>query len=486
MESHHSSTGLRWYRSLYWRIGFGFLALIIGLLAVQSLMFSYLVSRSRETLPGGSPNRFAALVAADVASALARTPGLDLHAYLRDQYGAILSRVYVVMKDGRVAGNSGEDLPEQFLDAAAIGLGGIEGRAERRPEDLSGPPIVMVPIEVGSALRGLVVVPPRWPGRGAMWDVGRPLSVPGLLLLLVATGGAAALIIRPARRRLSDLESVTARLGSGDLSARASDLGGDEVARLARAFNRMAEDLAARDRALQVSDTLRRQMLADVSHELKTPLTSMRGYLETLRMPDVSLDPATRERYLDTIEQETRRLERIVRDLLDLARYENGVASIQTRVFAIERVFDHVVQRYEREAAERKIRLRAEVDPTADQIDADPDRIEQVIDNLVANALRHTPPGGSVDLRATTEPGSMRLTVTDSGGGIPAAHLPHVFDRFYKVDEARSNSSGGSGLGLSITKAIVTQHGGTIRISSVPGRTSFDITLPLHSASANL
>lgn len=485
MDPRDPSTDLRWYQSLYWRIGFGFLALIFGLVVLQSVMFSYIVSRSRDTLPGGSPNRFAALVAADVASALTRSPDLDLRAYLRDEYGAILSRVYVVMKDGRVAGNGTEDLPDQVLDAAAIGLGGIEGRPAPRPEDLSGPPIVMVPIELGSALRGLVVVPPRRPGGSAFWDAGRLLSVPGLLVLLIATGGAAVLIIRPARRRLSDLESATARLGAGDLSARASDTGGDEVARLARTFNRMAGDLAARDQALQVSDRLRRQMLADVSHELKTPLTSMRGYLETLRMPGVPLDAETRERYLDTIEQETRRLERIVRDLLDLARYENGVATIHPRVFAVERLFDHVVQRYEREAAERQIRLRPQVAPAADQIEADPDRIEQVIDNLVANAIRHTPPGGSIDLGATADGVLMHLTVTDCGSGIPTEHLPHVFDRFYKVDESRTNGSGGSGLGLSIAKAIVNQHGGTIAVSSLPGRTSFEVTLPLQSASAN-
>jgi signal transduction histidine kinase len=486
MRPNDRSTDLRWYQSLYWRIGFGFLALILGLLVLQSLMFSYIVSRSRETLPGGSPNRFAALVAADVGSALTRKPDLDLRQYLRDQYGAILSRVYVVMKDGRIAGNLPEPMPEQFLDAAATGLGGIEGRPERRPEDLTGPPIVMVPIEVGSSLRGLVVVPPRGRGRGAVWDVGRLLSVPGLLVLLIATGVAAALIVGPARRRLRDLETAAARLGSGDLSARASDVGGDEVARLARAFNRMAADLAARDEALKTSDRLRRQMLADVSHELKTPLTSMRGYLETLRMPGVALDPDTRERYLDTIEQETRRLERIVRDLLDLARYDNGVATIHIRVFAIERLFDHVVQRYEREAAARNIQLRAEVDPSVDQIEADPDRIEQVIDNLVANALRHTPPNGSVEIGATRDGNSVRLTVTDSGSGIPPEHLPHVFERFYKVDESRSDGSGGSGLGLSIAKAIVKQHDGTITVNSGPGHTRFDVRLPLQPASANL
>src|SRR5262249_30999471 len=131
--------------------------------------------------------------------------------------------------------------------------------------------------------------------------------------------------------------------------------GGDEIARVARAFNQMADELAARDTALQTSDRLRRQMLADVSHELRTPLTTMRGYLETLQMPDVALDAETRGRYLETVERETRRLDRIVSDLLDLARYENGVAAIEPRLFSAERLFRHVMRRHERDVQERQI-----------------------------------------------------------------------------------------------------------------------------------
>src|SRR5205807_1214336 len=131
--------------------------------------------------------------------------------------------------------------------------------------------------------------------------------------------------------------------------------GGDEIARVASAFNRMASELGAREDALRASDRLRRQMLADVSHELKTPLTAMRGYLETLRMPEIGVDEATRDRYLDTIERETLRLDRMVKDLLDLARLENGVGALDTRWFAIGRVFDQVMQRHEFGAAARGI-----------------------------------------------------------------------------------------------------------------------------------
>jgi signal transduction histidine kinase len=234
-------------------------------------------------------------------------------------------------------------------------------------------------------------------------------------------------------------------------------------------------------------------MLADVSHELKTPLTAMRGYVETLRMPEVALDDDRRAKYLETIESETLRLDRIVKDLLDLARYENAVVPIQARVFDVGRVFLHVARRHEHETRTRHMTVAVEVEPGADQIVADPDRIEQVIENLVTNAVRHTPEGGRIDLRAAMADGSAVLSVADSGDGIAPEHLPYVFDRFYKVDPARAARPGqsrgaspdgrgaggaGSGLGLSIVKAIVARHGGTITVASVPGSTTFTVTLP--------
>jgi len=226
-------------------------------------------------------------------------------------------------------------------------------------------------------------------------------------------------------------------------------------------------------------------MFADVSHELKTPLTAMRGYLETLQMPDVEIDAPARARYLDTITRETLRLDRIVKDLLDLARYENGVGSLEPRTFAVDRLFEHVIRRHEHEAQTRNVTLVAGVAEAADQIVGDPDRLEQVIENLVANALHHTPDGGRVELTAAAEAAAVRLAVVDSGEGIAPEHVPHVFDRFYKVDASRTNGAGGSGLGLSIAKAIVERHGGTIDVASRPGRTEFRIVLPAdrHSTS---
>ena len=145
------------------------------------------------------------------------------------------------------------------------------------------------------------------------------------------------------------------------------------------------------------------------------------------------------------------------------------------------RVFDHVVQRHEHEATAQQVAIRTSVASRADQVTADPDRLEQVVENLVANALRHTPGGGTIDLSAAVDGDAIVLSVADSGSGIPPEHLSHVFERFYKVDAARANESAGSGLGLSIAKAIVERHGGTIRATSEPGRTVFTMTIPQES-----
>jgi signal transduction histidine kinase len=249
-------------------------------------------------------------------------------------------------------------------------------------------PITTTPVLLDDRLVGLVLVlvlPSRL--TGIPRELARFLSLPSTIVLIVTTVVVALVVFNPARRRLSALEDAAHRLGEGDLSSRAPQAGGDEIARVAAAFNRMAGELEARDAALRTSDALRRQMMADVSHELKTPLTAMRGYIETLRMPEVALEAERRDRYFESIDRETRRLERIVKDLLDLARYEHGGVVLQRRVFDIERLLENVAGRHEREAQRKGVAIRIHVDPLADQVVADPDRIEQAIDNLVSNAL---------------------------------------------------------------------------------------------------
>jgi signal transduction histidine kinase len=305
------------------------------------------------------------------------------------------------------------------------------------------------------------------------------LTISGVVVLMVGTILAAVLIVRSPRRRLNALQAATRRVATGDLSARAPENGKDEIAALARAFNMMAVELGARAEELRAADHARRQLLADMCHELSTPLTAIRGYVETLLMKSVSFDSSTRERYLEIVEQETLRMQRRIADLLDLARLEAGGGILTIQPIPVAELFQYVVATYETECAAKEIAITTAAEPGAEAVLGDPDRLEQVLLNLTANAIRHTPRDGRIELRAAARAGRLHLTVTDTGEGISPEHLPRVFDRFYNVNPARTGPSSGSGLGLSIAKAIIERHGGAISVSSRPGETMFDVELPL-------
>jgi signal transduction histidine kinase len=369
---------VRWYSSFYWRIGISFVVFVVVVLVAQSLMVGY--ARSRGAFAPGNPNGAAAAIASELGTSLSRNPDLDISQALARVSPAPGPSVYVVMADGRLVATSRQPLRAEIERQVRATLAGVPGGASG---DAPTGPVVSAPIQVAGRLAGMVVLPPP-PPRGLLANVGELLTLPGTLALVAITAIAALVIFAPARNRLRALEHAAERLGAGHLDARARVHGRDEIARVAAAFNHMAVDLERQTEALRLSDRLRRQMLADISHELRTPLTTMRGYLDTLDMPEIVLDEERRRRYIETARRETLRLERIVGDLLDLARVENDVASIDTRVIAVERLFAGIARRYEREAAAAQITIRTHVDPSADQIVADPDRLDQAIGNLVA------------------------------------------------------------------------------------------------------
>jgi signal transduction histidine kinase len=343
---------------------------------------------------------------------------------------------------------------------------------------------------VNNAQVGLVAVPsnppPSWV---AIREFGPTLTWFGLGVLGVGATLTALLVFRPAHKRIRTLEQAARALGEGRTDVRAMESGGDEVTSLARAFNRMAIDLESRAAALTQSDRARRQLLADVSHELMTPLSAIRGYVETLGMPGLPLDAETRKRYLAIVEEETHKLEAIIGDLLDLARLDGGGDTLRADAVVVQDLFTRVADRHEPAIRERRITLDREVAEGTPHIRGDAARLEQALQNLAANAIRHTPPGGRVILRSSAGDGDVRILVRDTGPGIPAQHLPRVFDRFYKVDASRSGTAvpSGSGLGLSIVRAIVERHGGTITAANAPeGGAVFELRLPAHAHEAAL
>lgn len=506
-----------WHRSLYWRIGLGLFAFLALMLAAQGALFLWMTGRVAGSMPATSPQRLADLVASDISTALAEDPALDLPQYVREHYGNVFQAFVVVMRDGRTVSNH-DDLPQALQDALraeaqrrppprrrfpARGLGRGRGFREGMPPGQFPPQDPRVPggprepdargagegperavgsrgnfspIVVGNVLVGRVaVLPGRPPFSRILRELGPAMGVVGGGVLAVGGTLIAFVVFGPVRRRLRQVQDATERLGLGDQRARAPEHGGDEVAAVARSFNRMAEELGARAEALQASDRARRQLLADVSHELNTPLTSMRGYLETIAIPDVAIDAGTRERYLGIVMEETHRLERIVGDLLDLARLEGAGTGMQRAVVEVPALFERVATRHERDLQAHGVELVRTVGPGAETVEGDPDRLEQAVQNLVANALHHTPQGGTITVSAERVGTTLRLSVGNTGPGIAPEHLPLIFDRFYKADVSRT--SGGSGLGLSIVKAIVERHGGTVTARNEHGAL-FEILLP--------
>jgi signal transduction histidine kinase len=493
----------RWYQSLYWRIALGFVGVLACVLTAQAIVFVWVSGRAADVWPGRTPAEYAQLIAVDVATALIEQPGLDLDGYVNERFPGTYRAFVVVTGDRRTVYSRAVPGPPMMGRAALSRLGveapasleggrGGRGRGGRGSGSggsggLGGDgarqaAFAFAPIRVSGSTVGMVAVslaPP--PLSAAISNLGPTLAVQALVMLCVGALLVALIVFGPARRRLRGLQAAVTAVGAGRHDVRAPAGGGDEVAALAHAFNEMAQALEERTRALTESDRVRRQLLADVSHELGTPLAAIRGYVETLSMPGAVPDDATRDRYLGIVGQETERLGRIVGDLLDLARMEGGGQTFHRAVVPVLPLFRRVLDRHEPSLQSLDIEMRMRVEPESLTVVGDGDRLEQALQNLAANAIRHTSPGGHVDLRAAEEAGVVVLTVDDCGPGVPPEHLDRVFDRFYKVDAARAGTTvpSGSGLGLSIVRAIVGRHGGTVTVANrSEGGARFTVRLP--------
>lgn len=292
----------------------------------------------------------------------------------------------------------------------------------------------------------------------------------GLAAILFAL---AAFFSRRISRPLRQLTQAAGTLAAGDLSARVPSSAVREIDSLAGAFNSMAG-------ALSEADAQRRQMTADVAHELRTPLSIIRAHLEGIQDGVYSATPDQMGLLLD----ETSLLERLIEDLRLLALADTGQLPLYYEALDPAFLLRDTADSFARAASECNVSLRVVLQPGLPEIQADPQRIAQVLGNLVSNALRHTPPGGTVTLTGWVEQVSgapaLLVAVADTGQGIAPADLPHIFDRFWREDRSRARSSGGAGLGLAIARRIVEAHGGRIWAASAPAHgTTVTFTLPL-------
>ena len=292
-----------------------------------------------------------------------------------------------------------------------------------------------------------------------------PVLVPAWIAVTIGTTAVALLltfalsgrILRP----VGELTSAAHRMRQGDLDVRVAPRGDDEIARLGRAFNEMADRLAQTER-------VKRQMVSDVAHELRSPVTNLRCGLEAMQDGLVTMD---RNR-IDVLHSETLLLQRLIIDLQDLALADAGGLVLDREVVDLAETVRRALG-----ADPGGPPIAITVDADAAHVTADRRRLEQMLRNLIGNARRHTPEDGRIEVRATRQGTQVRIDVADTGCGIPAEHLPHVFDRFYRADPSRDRATGGAGLGLAIVRRLAEAHGGTATAASQGDGRGTTITL---------
>jgi signal transduction histidine kinase len=296
-------------------------------------------------------------------------------------------------------------------------------------------------------------------GRYFLWGALVAIAI-GIMLTFVISRR----ILSPVRA----LTETTRRIGKGDFSFRVQVRDRGELGELANAFNTMADDL-------QRTEKLRRDQVADTAHELRTPLTNLRGYLEAIRDGVVLPDPAT----VSSLNEEVSLLSRLVNDLQELALADAGKLTLETQVEDVVEIVNQAASAARPAASAKDLTLTVNVDIPRVLCSIDAQRIRQVLQNLLNNAITHTKAGGTISLQTKSSEARVEISVSDSGEGIPADELNNIFERFYRIDKSRSRSTGGYGLGLTIAKRIVEAHGGTIEVSSEVGKGSrFVFTVP--------
>lgn len=316
-------------------------------------------------------------------------------------------------------------------------------------------------------------------------------SIGALLAILAAAFGVGLLVFGLLTRRLGRLTGQVRRFTEAEfepgaaspLLETATESGRDEIGQLDAAFRRMAAKIVEQFEGLKETDRLRRELISNVSHDLRTPLSSMHGYVETLLIKNDTLSAAERRRYLETTRKHTQRLGRLIGDLFELSKLESASIHPSLEHFPLAELLQDITQEFELEAQQRGIRLRIAGEPGNTQVFADIGLMQRVLENLIRNALKYTPNGGDVSISLERKPEFLSVAVADTGCGIAEEDLGRVFDRFYRSGPDPNEDPHSAGLGLAIVRRILDLHGSRITVSSQPGKgTRFEFQLPVRQA----
>ncbi len=345
---------------------------------------------------------------------------------------------------------------------------------------MSQSPSIVLALLITYILSSLLTLLNVWLTARLMFASQHDLTL-GTILLLFAGGMAIALgwfFASTLGERIDSIRRAARNLADGDLSSRVEVQGRDELAELSQAFNAMAARVEAAAREQSELEQLRRELLAWTSHDLQTPLTSMRAMVEALA-DDMVEDEATRKRYLATIQREIRSLSSLIDDLLQVAQIDAGGVRIDPAWNSLSDLISDTLEAFSELASQQGVMLSGEASSNLDPTWLDAPRIGRVLTNLIQNALQHTPRGGKILLRAHRSEDRVIVDVRDNGDGISPEDLPLIFETFYRGEKSRSRTTGGSGLGLAIARGLVEAHHGQISAQSVPGQgTTISFTLP--------
>ncbi len=315
---------------------------------------------------------------------------------------------------------------------------------------------------------------------GELERTTRDLALQAAVVILLFAAISGAILMGWVSRRIAALSVGLAAFREGDFTSRVTDRSSDELGRLSRDFNAMADHLAKLIGQLRQSEEFQRQLLGNLSHDLRTPLASLRGYVETLELRGDALPAEQRDRYLAVLRSNVDILERLVGRMLELSRLDAGQAEFRPEEFSLPELCHEVIARSETIAAERGVTLRHDLPAELAPVRADPLRIGQVLQNLIENGIKFNRAGGAVTVTVRAAGDGVLTEVRDTGRGIAAEHLPHIFERFYTADPSRGGPTHGSGLGLAIATRILEGHGSRLEVASVPGEgASFRFRLPL-------
>jgi two-component system sensor histidine kinase BaeS len=306
------------------------------------------------------------------------------------------------------------------------------------------------------------------------------LALLGLLLgfALIVSIIVGTLVAGSLTTGLQALTHGARRMAGGDLKVRVAVPDGDEVGTLARAFNHMAAEIEAAFARQREIERARTNLIAAVSHDLRTPLASLQAMAEALQ-DEVVDDPATVRRYLQAMQGDIRRLSALIDDLFELSQVDAGALRLDRQPVALAELVAETAASLQAQADRQSVDLTCVVAGMWAEVEVDPLRVQRVLANLLQNALQHTPPGGQVVVHAYERAREVEVQIADTGEGIPAHALPHIFEPFFRADPARGRMRGGAGLGLSIARGLVEAHGGRIWVESAPGQgATVRFTLP--------